>query len=84
MARKSHETIGPNVYIPATTESNVLQYERLQGGHRFHEHHHFPRSTRLNYGFSRFKTALCNTADFLPVYTQHTRKKGKIALETNH
>jgi hypothetical protein len=29
MSRKSQETIGPNVDIPATTESNVFQNERL-------------------------------------------------------
>ncbi len=29
MSRKSQETIGPNVDIPATTESNVFQHERL-------------------------------------------------------
>ncbi len=29
MSRKSQETIGPNVDIPATTESNALQHERL-------------------------------------------------------
>ncbi len=29
MSRKSQETIGPNVDIPATTESNSFQHERL-------------------------------------------------------
>jgi len=29
MSRKSRETIGPNVDIPATTESNAFQHERL-------------------------------------------------------
>ena len=29
MSRKSQETIGPNVDIPATTESNAFQHERL-------------------------------------------------------
>jgi hypothetical protein len=29
MSRKSQETIGPNVDIPATTESNGFQHERL-------------------------------------------------------
>src|SRR5258708_10263822 len=29
MSRKSQETTGPNVDIPATTESNTLQHERL-------------------------------------------------------
>src|ERR1700691_2576071 len=30
MSRKSQETIGPNVDIPATTESNAFQHEKLQ------------------------------------------------------
>jgi hypothetical protein len=30
MSRKSQETIGPSVDIPATTESNAFQHQRFQ------------------------------------------------------
>src|SRR5258707_13718098 len=32
MSRKSQETIGPNVDIPATTESNAFQHTKRKGG----------------------------------------------------
>jgi hypothetical protein len=31
MSRKSQETIGPNVDIPATTQSKAFQHEGLRG-----------------------------------------------------